>query len=157
VVIGREKKTPCYFHRCAKTVESSFISIFTSSFGILARAGTSEIAPVDPRAARQELSARVLLFLDRAGLSLIGAYGASEKCAKVPADFHTPCTVFPQALILCNCARAHQFSRYFSIISCVRVLISRKRTGLGLRKTCLILKFFCPAYRIRRCPAGRCR
>jgi hypothetical protein len=121
VVIGREKKTPCYFHRCAKTVESSFISIFTSSFGILARAGTSEIAPVDPRAARQELSARVLLFLDRAGLSPIDTWGASEKCAKVLANVHTPCTVFPQAQILCNGTRARQFSRHFWKISCVRV------------------------------------
>jgi hypothetical protein len=44
---------------------------FSSSFGILARAGTSELAPVNPRAVRQELSARVQLLLDRAGLSPI--------------------------------------------------------------------------------------
>jgi hypothetical protein len=109
------------FPQMCKNCGKQFHFHLSSSFGILARAGTSEIAPVDPRAARQELSARVLLFLDRAGLSPIDTWGASEKCAKVLANVHTPCTVFPQAQILCNGTRARQFSRHFWKISCVRV------------------------------------
>jgi hypothetical protein len=68
-----KKKILCYFHRCVKAVESSFRSIFLSGFGVLARAGMFRVAPVDPRAARQDFPAHVLPLLDRAGLSPIGA------------------------------------------------------------------------------------
>src|SRR6266446_9660899 len=35
VVIGREKRNPCYFHRCEKTVESRSIRVFLQASGFL--------------------------------------------------------------------------------------------------------------------------
>jgi hypothetical protein len=37
-----------------------------------------------------------LMLRVSAGLSLIEAQGASEKCAKASVSVHIPCTVFPQ-------------------------------------------------------------
>src|SRR5437879_7446654 len=43
VVIGREKRNSCYFHRCEKTVESRSIRVFLQASGFLPAPERSDI------------------------------------------------------------------------------------------------------------------
>src|SRR3989442_12638652 len=114
VVIGREKKNFCYFHRCEKTVERKPVHVIVSGFGMLARTGTFFV-PLSLRSRPVRGCRPAYCRSKTAGLSPIGLRGASEKCAKGFTTFHTPYTVFPQAQILCSFALKCQFSRGFSI------------------------------------------
>src|SRR5260370_7730966 len=57
----RWKKKPLRnFHSCEKAVESRSVCVFASGFGILARAGTANFAPVAPPAPPLDLAPPVL-------------------------------------------------------------------------------------------------
>src|SRR5216117_2269014 len=84
VVIGREKKNPCYFHRCEKTVESKSVRVSTG-FGILARAGTLRYAPVAPRAAHLELVGPRTAAMSHRGI--VSDWSARSK-RKIGEDIH---------------------------------------------------------------------
>jgi hypothetical protein len=120
-------------------------------------AGKSKRAPVAPLTARPVQPANSPPLSDSAGLSPIEANGASEKCAKAPGVVHTACTVFPQALNLCNFAVLSRFERGFYQNFTAAETIWPASREKRLRKTPATAGFFSPAARTRRFPGGRCQ
>src|SRR6266566_1943549 len=102
VVIGREKKTLCYFHRCEKTVESRSICVFLQASGFLPAPERSSFAPVAPPAARLELSAKVTAAMSQRGI--VSDWSAGGK-RKIGEDIHRlshPMHSFSTSTILCK-------------------------------------------------------
>src|SRR5258707_15726640 len=99
-VIGREKKTLCYFHRCEKTVESRSICVFLQASGFLPAPERSSFAPVAPPAARLELSAKVTAAMSQRGI--VSDWSAGGK-RKIGEDIHRlshPMHSFSTSIIL---------------------------------------------------------
>jgi len=84
---------------CGKAVSPKFVVFVFQASGFCPRRTYSLVAVFPECSVRGPTSAaslRTATICNSAGLSPIGAAGASEKCAKAGAAVHISCTTFPQ-------------------------------------------------------------
>src|SRR6266571_3102638 len=157
VVIGREKKNLCYFHRCEKTVERKPVHVIVSGFGMFARTGTFFVPlSLRSRPVRGCRPAYCRSKTARDCRRLVCAEQAkSVRKDSRPFTRHTQ--FFHKHKYCAASLSSANFRGVFQYILSPSGNPAQNARNFRLRKTRANAKFFYRGVRIRRHPKGRSR
>src|SRR6266702_2367004 len=144
VVIGREKKNLCYFHRCEKTVERKPVHVIVSGFGMLARTGTFFV-PLSLRS-RPVRDCRRLVCAEQA-----------KSVRKDSPSFTRHTQFFHKHKCCARVLVSTNFRGVFQYILSPSENPAQNARNFRLRNTRANVKFFYRDARIRRRPKDRSR